>query len=202
MHSENQGLYLIFCYETGNCLYFAEYAIWNSRSTCTLFSWDRQCLYFAECALWKSTSICILLLWNETLPLLWIILPLKIKTYMYSFAIKPTLPVLCRIFPLKIKVFMYPFAMTPDTTFTFQNMPSEDQNLYVPFFYETRSYLYFPEYALWKSRSISTLLLWDQTLPLLCRICPLKIKIYMYPSDMRLDTRFTLQNIPSENQDL
>ena len=41
-----------------------------------------------------------------------------------------------------------------------------------------------------------------QTMPLLCRICPLNIKIYVYPFVLRLDTLITLQNMPSENQDL
>ena len=41
----------------------------------------------------------------------------------------------------------------------------------------------------------------DQTLPVLCRICPLKIKTYMYPFLMRKDTGFTFQNMPYENQD-
>ena len=65
-----------------------------------------------------------------------------------------------------------------DLVFTLQNMRSENQDLYVPFCYETK------------------------TLPFLCFICPLIIKIYMYTFFMRSDTTFTLQNMPFENQDL
>ena len=38
--------------------------------------------------------------------------------------------------------------MRPETEFTLHSMSSENQDLYVPFCYETRHCLYFPEYPL------------------------------------------------------
>ena len=66
-----------------------------------------------------------------------------------------------RIFPLKMKIYMYHFVI-PDTVFNFHNMPSEIPGLH------------------------ETLLLGDRTLNFLCRICTLKIKIYIHPFVMRL----------------
>ena len=41
-----------------------------------------------------------------------------------------------------------------------------------------------------------------QTVPLLCRVHPLKINIYMYPFVVNRDTTFALDNTTSENQDI
>ena len=48
-----------------------------------------------------------------------------------------------------------PFCYETDTIFTFENMQSENQDLYVPFCNQARHCLYFAGHALRKSRFIS-----------------------------------------------
>ena len=180
MATENQGLYVPFSYESNTTFTLQNMPSENQDLYVTFCYETRHCLYFAQYSLWKSRSISTGLLWHQTLRLV------------------------CKICPPKIKIYMYLFRMRADTAFTLQNIPSENQDLYVPFCYETGHCLYFPEYGLWKSwsicilllwdryflyfvwypiwksRSTCTLLLWDWTLPILRKIYPLKINIYMY----------------------
>ena len=90
--------------------------------------------------------------------------------------------------------------MGPDTAFTLQNMPSKKSRLYIPFCYGTRQSLLCRKFPL-KIKIYMYPFVMRKTLHLLCRICPLKIKIYIYPFVMRPKTAFTLQNMPSQNQD-
>ena len=77
---------------------------------------------------------------------------------------RQTVPLLCRVRP--INIYMYPFVVKRDTAFALDNTTSENQDIYVHFcyqtdtactlqnipfenqgFYDTRHYLYLPEYA-------------------------------------------------------
>ena len=74
--------------------------------------------------------------------------PSELKMYTHPSVMRPTLPLLCTTCPLKIKIYTYSSAMTLGTAFALENMPSDNQDLYVPFCYDTRNCLKFPEHAL------------------------------------------------------
>ena len=71
------------------------------------------------------------------------------------------------------------FCYETNTAFTLQIMPSENQDLYIAFCYKTGHWIYFAEFIpLILNMYMHPFVLKTNTI-LLCRLCCLKIKIYI-----------------------
>ena len=115
---------------------------------------------------------------------------------------RPTLPLLCR---MRVRFYNKDlhetFSWETETALTLQKLASENQDLHVPSVMKLTMPLLLRIHP-WKMKIYIYPSVMTTTLPLLCRISPPKIKIYMYLFIIRLNTAFVLQNMPSENKDL